>query len=335
MPLKKQVAKIFKKTAVRRRRRASRVRKSMRKSYRRHRHRRFGRHNNNNKSKTQVTTSRILGGALSADKLRVKLPFRFVNSFSQAANAITYLQLKSNSIYDCAAGSGTQNAQGYLRYYTYFTRSLVHASSIHVRLWSDVTGTGDAEPIQVVVIPCNAAQVTQITTFADFQAIKQQPHAKVVTYIPGQSGSFIKHYSNTQMMQSGTDSTSLTSSQSWSSTSGNDPNFLTSWMVLISGVAGSTSQNIQIDASVYYYTEFFQPILQATQGLTMEGNDFGGTPEEWEEYKRVNARKMVPITAAKKKSIEMKSLPASTPQVSEEFELVRVPKLKTPVPLSR
>lgn len=300
-----------------------RFRKALRRYPRRRFHRRGGRHDNTNKSRTQTERSRIKGGVVSLDKASVKLPYRFTNSFTQNAGTVGSYGFKHNSIFDCGAAADTENAQGYARYYSLYTRSLVRASSISISFWND--SAGDQEPCIVAVIPCNSTQLSALATITSPDAVINQPHCKSKTYFPGQKA-FLRHYAHVQTLLTGTDTTDLTTSTQFSSTIGSDPTQTTSWFIAFFGMAGNTAQNWQIDIRITYYCDFYQPIVLTTQSLTQRGNDFNGTPEEYEEYKKKWNLIPVKLPPAKEYQEEKKE--------SSDYELIRVPKAKVQTPAS-
>lgn len=263
------------------------------------------RHNNTSKSKTQVVTQKILGGSVVADKNRVRLPWRWGNTFSVSGlGAISYLQFKLNSIYDCGTNSAATNAQGYARYYTYYTRALVHSSHISVKFMSAVAA-GDDQPVTVVVIPATSAQVTQLLAMTDMWAFQNQPHAKSRTFIPGVGGDTVNHYMHVQTLSTGTDSTPIATNTNFSAATGNDPVTNHSWMVLTGSTMQSTASiDVFLQVTITYYVEFFQPILQTSQALDIYGSELIGTDEEKAAYQREHARILVPVTETKKVFLE-------------------------------
>lgn len=307
------------------RRRTSRKGGRSRKGRRSHKGRRSG-HKSGAKSKTNVVSDKNIGGSLFADKNRVKLEWHDQNSFTQLASSITYYTAAMNSIYDCGEGFAATNASGYARYYTYYTRSLVRASRIKVRFWADVTGASDAEPVQCIIVPCTTPQKTQILAMTDWNAFKNLPHAKLVTYIPGIGGSINTHYLHAQTLFTGTDSQPLEANFDYTGVTGSNPANLAHWLILFSGMAGSTSQNWQYDIGVEYYVEFFQPIMLTSQSMqTVEGNDFGGTAEEYKAYQAAHACQLVPLAALNEK----KEVKEETKSLLSGLHLSKAPP-KTP-----
>lgn len=282
-------------------------------------------HDNHSKSKTQVETSRILGGAVVVDKQRVRLPFRFSTNDSVVSGAIDAFYFKLNSIFDCADASGAQNAQGYARYYNLYTRSIARASSINARIVSCTTGMDLVpQPIQLCVIPATAIQRTALNGMTDWSAFLQQPHAKSSMFVPGEQLAHVKHYMHVQTLYSGTDGQDLASAGlGFAGQTGTDPTVLMSWCVFITNpVSSATALDYILDLEINYYTEFVQPIVNtAQQLLTEEGNDFGGTPEEYKEYQKTHSR---PVVVKNKKKEESKT-PTIRSVQEPEYELVRVP----------
>lgn len=107
-------------------------------------------------------------------------------------------------------------------------------------------------------------------------------------------------------------------------------------------MAGTTSNDLQMEVSVVYYVDFTEPFYEADQELsthrrTVLGNDFGGTVEEYKKYKEEHKVNKIHINklVSKPKPVEEKKAQVMKAEEPQEFELIKVPKLKTPVPSSR
>ena len=283
--------------------------------------RRYGKkHDNFSKSKTQIDTSKVIGGTLVSDKLRVRMPWKFSMSDSTTAGGVDHWSCKLNSIFDCGGVLATNHAQGYTRYFALYSRAIVRASSIKFKLWAD--SAGDAEPLNLTVTPCTSTQLTAIQSISDIYALQNQPHAKNLTFIPAQTGTHISHYAHVQMLATGTDTTDLLASGNYFQATGADPTSVYYWSFAVYNMSGTTTNNYQLEAEVTYYVEWYQPIVNTTQTLTdQHGNDYAGTLEQWKEESKAWLRKPI-----------VKQLVLQPRKVQEEkkeepdYDLVKVPK---------
>lgn len=271
--------------------------------------------------------SRRVGMNGGVDRAIVKLPYTYRNTFTMTG--ISDIAIKLNSILDCGTGSDTDNAQGYNLYYSYFTRSRVHASSITLTVNnSDLTEWH--EPVQCVLIPCTASNLAIMQASTDWMAQINNAHAKSMVVFDGKGRTTLKHYCDVGTLV-GYKSFPLSSSfGAFAGSPGVDPTQLLSWYVGFSQLSGTTSLDIQYQIRVTYYVEFTDPVYEADQELTRRtvlGNDFAGTKEEYEKYKAAHAKPRQHLNRPKKDPKEEKketlSLQASEP---EEFDLVKVPK---------
>lgn len=248
------------------------------------------------------------GGA--PDVELVKLKYETTSAFTATGGAASYLQIKQNSVYRPYPGN-TDSCGGYQRMYALFRQSYVAAAKCTVRIWS-ATGTSSQEPFRVILIPCTSAQYTVYSAYTNIAALQDVPHAKQVLFSPGGELPSITVYSTTGALRVG--QKRLQEGDllgSLSGTSGVDPTTLQYFIVGLQSMAGTTTLNCQIQVSMTYYVKFFEPIAVAVQQLDEHKNFWGNDDGE---------------------PVERKAPPPEEKKEDPEFELIRVPKVKTPAP---
>lgn len=255
-------------------------------------HRRHGTNNNNNPSKLHTIKTKAIGGMIYYDRASVKLKYTSYLAVT-GGGVIQDWNYKMNSIYDCGAGSDTDNAQGYQIYYNLFQRSRVHASSIEVTI-NNNDQTTSMEALQAVIIPANASNTAILNGMTDWAGILNQPHAKTGIFFDGKGRTSLKHYCKVGTI-AGYKSLPLSPGIStFASTLGSDPGQLYSWYVAVYNLSGTTDNDFSMQVRITYYVDFSEPHYENAQELNMRtitGNDFGGTPEEYKEYMKKHALK--------------------------------------------
>lgn len=257
------------------------------------------------------------------DRVLVKLPFKYSNSFTTTAGAIGFASVKLNDCYR-PWPSVTLSAANYSTWFALYTKCCVKASSIKMRFWSDVSATADAEPFRFAIVPCTGGLQTNILAKTSVIDVSNYPHARMADYSPGAVMPALKHYMTAADAYAGQHHVDEAASTAWSiSTGGAAPANPVYWVVAFQNFAGGSNQNVQFEADMEFYCEFYDNKGTATQ---LEVDDYGNDvstmdPLELAEFKAAKkpsfqiADRETKATAGRKRKPEDDDVEMTTQQV--------------------
>lgn len=248
------------------------------------------------------------------DKAFVKLRYQTTSSFtSSGAGAPSFVQIKQNSIYRPYAGN-TDSCGNYQRMYAQYRKSCVMASKVTVSFWTGTNGTSSV-PFRTVIIPCTSTQYTAYSAYTNIGALWDVPHARQREYSPGGNMPRCSAYTTTSALAVGQKSEEAldlnpSTTTGWIGTSGVDPGILQYFLIGYQAFAGTTAIPTQAQVQIEYYVKFWEPVATVEQQLA---RNYWGNEEVPEEKKETKEEK----------------------KEEPDFELIKVPKLKTPASSSK
>lgn len=252
---------------------------------------------------------RSFAGRPDAEIVKLKYTLN-TDDFKLVGGAATFLQIKGNDIYKPLA-SFAYNATGYANMFAQYRRCVIHGSRIKVSAWTVVDGTWNQYPLNVVTVPCTSAQYAVYSAYTFPFQLEGVPHAKLTTYSPGSTIRSNTNWTRTAVVYAGhkhlgEDSDAINAFQ----IVGNGTAPVLPWYWLV-GIQGWADQDIsvRVQYEVTYYCRFMEPIAIAVPAsITKEGYELAAPVEE------------------------KKSPPSEEKKEDPEFELVRIPKVRTPAP---
>lgn len=197
----------------------------------------------------------------------------------------------------------------------------VMASQITLNIVSQNT-TNNTE-VQGVIIPCRVNELADLQTATNIIQLQQLPHARRFNVkVDGAGITRVSSYARTSQIFFGDNRKhDINLNNNFATSSAGQPANATYWFVALQNLISGTS-TIAMDCKVKFYCEFFSK-RQDNYLLLKPIDRFGN--EDTDEIER-----------RKRKLLEKKTASLPLMSISEpEYELIKVPKLKTPVPLSR
>lgn len=226
----------------------------------------------------------------------VRMRYETTSAFTATAGGASYLQIKGNSIYRPYPGN-TDSPAGYQRLYTQYEQSIVLASRVTVRLWSN-TGAGVQQPFRIAAVPCTPTQYTTYSGFSNVAALRGVPHATEKLFSPGAAMPSLACSGTTaQVLLGSKDETAVEASaaSSFVGTSGADPSQIWYHLIGLQAMAGTTSLDAQLQVLIEFDVMFRRPVPTAVQqllSLNFWGNEEvkelkGEKPEERKAVKSI------------------------------------------------
>lgn len=217
--------------------------------------------------------------------MMVKLKYSTTEAFTVALGGAAYQTIKLNSMHDPYAGL-TDVPSGYTRLYEQYSRAIVYASKLTVRLWSGAEAA-DEEPFRMVVIPCNSTQLTAYSAYTNVVALDNAPHGKMKIFSPGATLPTLTHFMKTSILDTAdrreTDADVVGDLAAPVNT---DPARLFTWLIGMQTFAGTTTLNVQIQVQCEYYVKFFRLVAPAEQAIERNRNGNEVRPKPKQEEKK-------------------------------------------------
>lgn len=262
----------------------------------RHSGRRFGRrHRLGGLTRSNNVHIRNIAGI--PDSMMVKLKYSTTESFTAASGGSVFQTIKLNSMHDPYSPL-TDNPSGYAEMYSRYSRAIVYASKLTVRLWSGAEAA-DEEPFRMVVIPCNSVQLTAYQSYSNVIAMDNAPHAKMKIFSPGATLPTLTHYMKTSILDTADNRESDADIVGdLAAPADTDPARLFTWLIGMQTFAGTTTLNVQIQVQCEYYVKFFRLVAPNEQTL-IERNRNGNEvkprkPMKQEEKKESKPEPKIP-----------------------------------------
>lgn len=298
-----------------------RYKKGRHATYRKHRGRKRNRKFNNPSHEVVVNE----GQSGLPDRILTKM-VTANHEVAACSGTIEYAFAKGNNINACFTGwfnTSGNNPNGYNEKFDTYKQAIVKASAITIRAMTDDINN----EVLGCIMPVSEDQLSVIQTATSLRQLEQLPHCKLFVIKAGSAGyTTMKHYMTTsQVLLNKNKKVDI------------DPNYQD--YAVIEGQAGTVNEwfwfvafqnvsnisaGLDFQTKLTHYTEWFDNLSSVYFTLPRVdalGNDLPRIPKVKEDEKKVET-----TVTQSKLTIQPQEL---------EYEMIKVPKLKTPAPLVR